>query len=336
MGILSTDAKTAIANGNPIGQYWAILAPESASAEWYSEYSRRGVHGGWAYSGSIYETFDSTVIDAGTRTQAAYNVALRDLGDLDAGEYTITVDVSNGLFNNGTGGYFYNSDESYAADPQQCILNHQVHITLNNGTVEVLSDWYGRITKFNIESFIGADGTIAQTVGTITARPMCADTFEQKWRASDSWVTTVESGYDTPYAVYVPQAGISANWYRDNYHNYAGDWYHDYHFWVNLTAHLPRSGGDADYRFEASIKWYAYAPGSITICSTSKATSALTSSGSDVTVEIDLGTNYTLADGFPVVHDVRVYEDGDESVVSIPHVPEYTVDISGGGTNPPA
>ena len=180
MGLLTTPGKTAISNGNPIRQYWSIWTPGSNAPTWASGYSENAIHGG---SSSGESAVAPVVIDAGSRTQTAYNVALRDLGDLDAGEYTITVDVSNGKFNSAAGGYFRNG--SYEADPQQCILEHQVYVVRDDGTNESLSTWRGRITRFSTESFRDAGGTIKQTVGAITARPMCADILEQKWGVGD-------------------------------------------------------------------------------------------------------------------------------------------------------
>jgi hypothetical protein len=253
MGLLTTPGKTAISNGNPIRQYWSIWTPGSNAPTWASGYSENAIHGG---SSSGESAVAPVVIDAGSRTQTAYNVALRDLGDLDAGEYTITVDVSNGKFNSDAGGYFRNG--SYEADPQQCILRHEVYVVLDDGTNTSLSNWYGKISRFNVESFCHADGTLKQTVGSITARPVAVDTLERKITADDRTVVSfpvLDWDDDLHEMAYVDIENIAIDG------TYTDDAYLRYFGWdLDVKAALIHGGDfevimEVDYWSEASDEW---------------------------------------------------------------------------------
>jgi len=232
MGLLSTEAKTAISSGNKISQRWNINAPQSATASFPSDYQATAIQ--------------EMVIDAGSRTQSAYNVSLRDLGDLDAGEYVITVDVSNGRFNNSAGGYFYNTDTSYAAEPQQCILQHIVEVTKNDGYTEQICNWSGRITKFTTESTLSASGVIKQTTGTITARPVAADILERKWGVDDKHVV----GNQLPDSLLNNMVFVEDNIDFEGTYVDHSTWY-EIGWNYALTAHLTNEGA---YKVFASIE----------------------------------------------------------------------------------
>ena len=180
MGLLGTYQMNGILAGNRIRQRWRILHPTDSTHAVYN----------WA---TIHDDDDSQyrcVIDPGKRKVSGYNISMAVPGELRVGDYSITVDNSSGFFYPGTTdshwSFTHDIYPDYLADPQECLLQHNVYVWLDGAFREIYPAAYtGRVVDVIYNDGGTHDGAQPGTATITTENNIVSEILRREWVEDD-------------------------------------------------------------------------------------------------------------------------------------------------------
>jgi len=181
MGLLTAGQLAAIEGGARVRQVWKIITPDQAdkdSATWttYTIHDDAGS--------------EKCVTDAGKRKVTGYNISMAVPGELRVGDYSITVSNPDGLFYvDQYPGYFWGTDgisSSYYADPQECLLRHEVYVMVDGAWSEITAVRYiGRIVDITYDDGGNHDGAQPGTATISSENNLVTELLRYEWTEDD-------------------------------------------------------------------------------------------------------------------------------------------------------
>jgi hypothetical protein len=187
VGLLTAAQLSAIQSGAKVRQVWKIYVPYDSTHATYEEWTIHDDAGQY-----------QCVVDAGSRSVSGFNVSMSVPGELTVGDCTFTVDnTGSQTFENRKfypGGeltsFFVGNSLSgtpYLADPQECLLQHQIFVKVSGAWSELTGVSYkGRIVDIIFDEGGNHDGAQPGTATITAENNIAAEILRYEWKEDDA------------------------------------------------------------------------------------------------------------------------------------------------------